>query len=64
MNVHERTVTVMNGHEWSETVMNGHERSGSMNGQECSNALELIVENGNGTVTFMFQKRKKHRKNI
>jgi hypothetical protein len=44
--------------------MNGHERSGSMNSQECSNALELIVENGNGTVALMFQKRKKHCKNI
>ena len=60
----ERSGTFMNGQKRSETVRNGHERSGSMNDQECSNALELIVENGNGTVALMFQKRKKHCKNI
>ena len=68
--------TLRNFHEWSGTVRNG-ERSGTVNGQERnghehlgtigaerSNALERIVENGHGTVTLMFQIRKKHCKNI
>jgi hypothetical protein len=46
--------------------MNGQKRSGTVNGQEHlgtieserSNALERIVENDHGKVTF--QKRKKH----
>jgi hypothetical protein len=57
----ERSGTFMNEHKRLGTVMNGQT---GMNGQECSNALELIVENGNGTVVLMFQKRKKHCKNI
>jgi hypothetical protein len=54
MNGHKRLGTVMNG----QTGMNGHERSG------MPLRFGLIVENGNGTVALMFQKRKKHCKNI
>ena len=60
--------TIENARERSETLRNGHERSGTLNDQEHlgtiesehSNALERIVENGHGTVTFTLQKRKKH----
>ena len=56
MNGQKRLGTFINGQKRSGTVINGQT---GMNGQECSNALELLVENGNGTVALMFQKRKK-----
>jgi hypothetical protein len=40
-------------------MMNGQKHPGTIE-SERSNALERIVENGHGTVTFTFQKRKKH----
>jgi hypothetical protein len=66
-NGQERSGTVKTGQERSGTVRNG-ERSGTVNGQERlgpfesdrSNAMEQIVGNCHGTVTFTFQKRKKH----
>jgi hypothetical protein len=50
------------------TLKNDQERSGTVNGQERlgtfeserSNALERIVENGHGTFTLTFQKRKNY----
>jgi hypothetical protein len=58
---------LMNAQERSRTVRIG-KHSGTVNGQEHlvtieserSNALERIVENGHGKVTFTFQKRKNY----
>ena len=60
-----RPFMIENAHK---TIENVRERSGTVNGQENlgtieserSNALERIVENGHGTVTFTLQKPKKH----
>jgi hypothetical protein len=40
-----------------KSLRNGERPGTVMNGQERSNALERIVENGHGTVTFTHQKR-------
>ena len=61
-------VTSINAKERHETIENATERSGTVNGQERlgtfeserSNAMERIVENVHGTVTFTLQKQKNY----